>query len=33
MTLQSTETQEQLAQLNRDGFILIPNALPAERAE
>ena len=33
MTLQSTETQEQLAQLNRDGFILIPNALPAERVE
>ena len=33
MTLDATETQEQLEQLNRDGFILIPNALPAERVD
>ena len=33
MTLHSTVTHERLAQLNRDGFILIPNALPAERVE
>ena len=26
-------THERLAELNRDGFILIPNALPAERVE
>ena len=28
-----SETQERLDQLNRDGFILIPNALPPERVE
>ena len=33
MTLHSTVTHERLAQLNRDGFILIPNALPAERVD
>ena len=33
MTLHSTVTHERLEQLNRDGFILIPNALPAERVE
>ncbi len=33
MDQQATEFQERLDQLNRDGFILIPNALPPERVE
>jgi hypothetical protein len=33
MTATASEVQQQLEQLNRDGYILIPNALPQERVE
>ena len=33
MTTETTEVQQRFDQLNRDGYILIPNALPQERVE